>query len=785
MKHSHITLPATILAVSVAFVTVAHAAVTSVSSPWKYGERVIITGEKLQGAKPEYKKLCIAPEMAKTQKECYYDFQLDSATWTDSQISFYPPLDAPIKGVVILQLDETVQKCFGSAGCSTYTEDVEKEIGNFTIAPYISKVLKLTTATSGVTATSIEPITVYEIQGKFFGDSKGSIYLRQPRGSKQVPADKIISWSSTSIVFSSPPDIDTGNGVSVNNGGTAQWFDFPANAAPSSSSSSSKRQQIDKSQYPEDVQRKLDEIDKESAQKMFKVLRESQDIVDKYAAKIQTAGTPSDAVCKSLNAKESTNECQTLCKQKTDNICRDACADSSNKSECSNTCYSYKKITDGEKSCVTACLAECSAGTPCVCEAGRVNKPAYRDYVMAKSSLTSGYKMLYEDDDADKDLVAALKKELESAGLQLVKSGDEVTLVKARTNQSTTGGTFSDVSKSHPYTGAIDWAKQSGILQGYPDGTFKPENVVNRAEFLKIVLGAKGINVSDAGGSSGFKDVDENGWYAPYVRYAKAQGIIQGYPDGTFKPDQAVNFAEALKMAYNALGISTDEIGGQWYDRFLQHAKLNSVLFASDARVDAGMSRKDVIWIVWKLMTNGGTWKQPTKASVTQPASPTTAAGAQFKDGDHIVGTDIQAGTYRTRKGSSGCYYARLSGFSGELDDIITNENTDAPAIITIAPTDKGFKSSRCGTWTQDLSAITTSRTSFGDGVFIVGTDIEAGTYKSTGGSFCYYSRLSGFTGELEDIISNENTTSSAIVTISASDKGFKSARCGTWTKID
>jgi hypothetical protein len=129
-------------------------------------------------------------------------------------------------------------------------------------------------------------------------------------------------------------------------------------------------------------------------------------------------------------------------------------------------------------------------------------------------------------------------------------------------------------------------------------------------------------------------------------------------------------------------------------------------------------------------------------------------------------------------------YYARLSGFSGSLGEILANENTYYPAIVTIAPTDKGFKSSGCGTWTQDLSAITSDKTTFGDGMFIVGTDITPGTYRSSGAGTCYYARLSGFSGSLGSISANENTESSAIVTITTTDKGFKSSGCGTWTKI-
>ncbi len=97
-----------------------------------------------------------------------------------------------------------------------------------------------------------------------------------------------------------------------------------------------------------------------------------------------------------------------------------------------------------------------------------------------------------------------------------------------------------------------------------------------------------------------------------------------------------------------------------------------------------------------------GSSQQPTTRPATPTTQPTTATYPQFGDGTFVVGKDIQPGTYRTREASSGCYYARLSGFGGTLGEIIANNNTDAPAIVTIAATDKGFESTRCGTWTKE-----------------------------------------------------------------------------------
>jgi len=163
--------------------------------------------------------------------------------------------------------------------------------------------------------------------------------------------------------------------------------------------------------------------------------------------------------------------------------------------------------------------------------------------------------------------------------------------------------------------------------------------------------------------------------------------------------------------------------------------------------------------------------------------SQTFAATASFGGGTKRVGSDISAGTYRTRSSHNDCYWERLSGFSGALKDIIANDFASGYQVVTIKPTDKGFHSERCGTWSSNLSRVTTSMTKFGQGTFIVGTDMVPGLYKSSLGANCYWARLSNFSGQLSGIIAN-NFGGKAIVRIKSSDKGFYSQSCGTWTKV-
>lgn len=68
-------------------------------------------------------------------------------------------------------------------------------------------------------------------------------------------------------------------------------------------------------------------------------------------------------------------------------------------------------------------------------------------------------------------------------------------------------------------------------------------------------------------------------------------------------------------------------------------------------------------------------------------------------DGTFIVGEDIQAGTYET-EGSNSCYWERLSGTSGTMDDVITNGVPTGPTTITISPSDTAFSTQGCSEWT-------------------------------------------------------------------------------------
>lgn len=145
---------------------------------------------------------------------------------------------------------------------------------------------------------------------------------------------------------------------------------------------------------------------------------------------------------------------------------------------------------------------------------------------------------------------------------------------------------FNDVETSSKNSQAIKYLKDNDIIGGYADGSFKASNSINRAELLKILVEGIGNRPDAEKYKNCFPDV-KNEWYAKYICYAKEQNWISGYSDGTFKPGNAINKAEAMKMLLKTFNITLiqpflapfDDINTtDWYSQYVNTAKLYALL---------------------------------------------------------------------------------------------------------------------------------------------------------------------------------------------------------------
>lgn len=119
---------------------------------------------------------------------------------------------------------------------------------------------------------------------------------------------------------------------------------------------------------------------------------------------------------------------------------------------------------------------------------------------------------------------------------------------------------------------AVSILSELDIINGYEDGTFRPEGTVTRAELAKMIIHA--MDKADVAeilkGETRFSDISTDAWYTGVVNVAVNNGFINGYPDGTFKPDQRVTFAEAATMIVKALGYT--DLEGTWPTNYIDKA---------------------------------------------------------------------------------------------------------------------------------------------------------------------------------------------------------------------
>ncbi len=125
------------------------------------------------------------------------------------------------------------------------------------------------------------------------------------------------------------------------------------------------------------------------------------------------------------------------------------------------------------------------------------------------------------------------------------KAADNIAVILKDKKDGTANGTTDKNGKL-----VLPASEHKSYIVGYPDGTFMPDGDMSRAEaaaiFARLIADEKGENIS---GKSSFSDVDKNGWYSDYIGYLAKYHIIEGYEDGTFKPDSPVTRAEFVAMS--------------------------------------------------------------------------------------------------------------------------------------------------------------------------------------------------------------------------------------------
>lgn len=166
-------------------------------------------------------------------------------------------------------------------------------------------------------------------------------------------------------------------------------------------------------------------------------------------------------------------------------------------------------------------------------------------------------------------------------------------------------GALSDIENSR-YKTAIEYLSEMSIIAGYEDNTYKPEKVVTRAEMAKFLVVTMGENVEVVSNASEFIDVPSWHWAIKYINIAQQKQLIKGDGDGNFRPDDTVNYGEALTMVVRMLGYDVDIEGeGVWPNNYIDRAKeLKLTDNVENFINEQGANRGSVAQIIYNAINN-------------------------------------------------------------------------------------------------------------------------------------------------------------------------------------
>ncbi len=164
---------------------------------------------------------------------------------------------------------------------------------------------------------------------------------------------------------------------------------------------------------------------------------------------------------------------------------------------------------------------------------------------------------------------------------------------------------YPDVDASASYAEATDMLKYLGIMEGDDEGNFRPDADLTRAEATAIIVRAKGLESAAEGakGATVFTDVAADHWATGYINLACQSGIVNGYGDGTFGPEDTVKYEQAVKMVVAALGYTPmAEQNGGYPSGYLVVASQNKMTNGVSGTAEVAITRANMARLTYNAL---------------------------------------------------------------------------------------------------------------------------------------------------------------------------------------
>ncbi|MBQ8003147.1 MAG: S-layer homology domain-containing protein [Clostridia bacterium] len=163
--------------------------------------------------------------------------------------------------------------------------------------------------------------------------------------------------------------------------------------------------------------------------------------------------------------------------------------------------------------------------------------------------------------------------------------------------------TFKDVADDGSETSeAIEVLSELGVLSGMGDGTFSPYTTLTRAQVAKIAVCIMGKTKEAVATTDAFSDVKSTHWYSGYVNVVAKEGIITGYPDGSFGANDPITYAQTVTILIRLLGYNASDVGHKWPQGYLDKASLLGLSEGMSLTANDTVTRADAAVLIYRAL---------------------------------------------------------------------------------------------------------------------------------------------------------------------------------------
>ena len=222
---------------------------------------------------------------------------------------------------------------------------------------------------------------------------------------------------------------------------------------------------------------------------------------------------------------------------------------------------------------------------------------------------------------------------------------------------------FADVTDTETAE-AVAVLTSMGVVDGYSSGVYAPEDTLTRAQFCKMIVLAtgRGASVSQNSYRALFDDVASNSWALGYINVACSDGLVAGYGDGTFGPNDGVTVAQAVTIVLRCLGYTTQEVGAFWPEDYLAKAADLGLTDGIETGSEEDLTRGEAARLLYAMLqadTADGTAFVQTIADSTQSDVLLLDNDAESEDGTSGTAAVYQDGSVR--------WYEQANGLDEDL----------------------------------------------------------------------------------------------------------------------